>query len=89
MDSFTLFLGLARTVAVVLAQGRGDVAEYAGYLALGTTLAARGAEALTELQALHDQVKVGLTPEQRAAWKARSDAASAELRDWLEDHPEP
>lgn len=88
MDTFTLFLGLVRTVALALSQGRGDVAEYAGYLALGTTLAARGKEGYEDLKELHNQVSAGLTPEQRAQWKARGDAASAELKQWLTDHPD-
>jgi hypothetical protein len=87
MDTFTLFLGLARTVAIALSQGKGDVAEYAGYLALGTSLVARGREGHAEMQALHDQVVLGMTPEQRAALKARGDAASSELAKWLTDNP--
>jgi hypothetical protein len=87
MDSFTLLLSLVRTVAITLSAGKGDVAEYAGYLALGTSLAARGREGHADLQALHDQVTLGMTPEQRATLKARGDAASSELAKWLADNP--
>jgi hypothetical protein len=88
MDPLFLFASIARTVGGVLAGGNlgsDKVREWAGYLNLGVTLAAVVGGTSSELALLDDQLKEavaagrGLTDAQRAAWKARSDAASAAL----------
>lgn len=91
--NWQLLLGLIQTVASVLRDTNvieGDVAQWADLLSLGATLAERGDDAVEELAALKAQVEAiaerrkttgeGPTAEERAAWRARSDAAHAELQ---------
>jgi hypothetical protein len=96
MESFTLLASIIRSVATLLANpalAGGDTAEWATYLSLAGLLAERGASGLSDLRMLDEQLvravaaNRGLLPEERAGWKAASDAYSAELAAWLKDHP--
>lgn len=97
MNPLLILVSIAQSIATALAQTPGNsakVAEFAGYLNLATVLAARFTAGNRDLQSLDDQLKEGipqgrgLTPEQRAAWRARDDLATDVAREWLADHPE-
>lgn len=90
MDPLFIFASIARTVAgVLVAPGvtSGATQEWAGYLGLAATLVSGVSGASPELQLLDDQLKEavaagrGLTPEQRAEWKAKSDLYSSQIQD--------
>lgn len=91
--NWQLLLALIQTVSGVLRDTNvidSDVAQWADLLSLGASLAERGDDAVEELAALKAQVEEiaarrkqtgeGPTDEERAAWRARSDAAHAELQ---------
>jgi hypothetical protein len=95
MNPLLILVSITQSVAQALAANQknpGKVAEYTGYLNLAADLAARWTEGNTALVELDDQLKEavaakrGLTPEQRAAWRARDDLATEVARDWLAEH---
>lgn len=97
MNPLPILISIAQSVAAALAQNQGNpakVAEFAGYLNLATAIAGRFVAGSTDLKVLDDQIKEGipegrgLTPEQRAAWRARDDIATEVAREWLADHPQ-
>lgn len=97
MNPLLILVSIAQSVATALAQTPGSstkVMEFAGYLNLATMLAGRLTAGSADLKVLDDQLKEGipqgrgLTPEQRAEWRARDDLATDVAREWLADHPE-
>lgn len=97
MNPLLIFVSIAKSIGTALAQNPGNagkVAEFAGYLNLATALANRFTAGNADLQILDDQLKAavsegrGLTPEERAAWRARDDLATEVARTWLAEHPE-
>lgn len=98
MNPLVLYLSIVNSIATALFQNTdkpGKVREFTGYLNLASALAARGLHADTDLAELDRQLKIavtehrGLTPEQRAAWRARSDISADVADQWLKDHPLP
>jgi hypothetical protein len=96
MNVLLLYVSIAQSIANALLQNRGDptkVAEWTGYLSLATSLVTRWTEGNTDLKVLDEQLKEavplgrGLTPEQRAFWRARADLSVDVAAQWLADHP--
>ena len=97
MNPLLIYMSIASSVANAILQNRSDpdkVTEWTGYLNLATAIAARWQEGDQDLVLLDDQLKDaveygrGLTPEQRAIWRARDDIATEVATQWLADHPE-
>lgn len=97
MNPLMIYLSIAQSVANGLLASRSDpskVAEWTGYLSLGTALAGLVTGSNDDLKELDDQLKEavaagrGLTAEQRAAWRKRDDVSTDIAAKWLADHPE-
>lgn len=93
-----IYLSIVQQIAAAALQNRsnsGKVAEWMGYLNLASALAGGFKAGSTDLEALDDQIREavaagrGLTPEQRAGWRARDDIATDVARKWLAEHPQP
>jgi hypothetical protein len=92
-----IYLSIAQQIATAILQNKSDpdkVTEWVGYMNLATALAGGYQAGSEDLATLDDQIREaasegrGLTPEQRAAWRARDDIATDVARKWLADHPD-